>query len=160
MKRIEKFALYANRDDEGVYATYTTSEKILDDNGNIITTDTESETLYWDEARHFLLKYNLVKIDNMWVHIIKESYHSESEHELSDYEKNKYSKPQYSIEVEQRKRWKVLIVIDNWSYDRRAETTQKDAKRYLERAEGDISKLEWSIFNTYFGPKAKISIKK
>lgn len=160
MKRIEKFALYANRDDEGVYATYTTSEKIIDDNWKVINQSSESETLYAEEAEHFLTKYNLVKVDNKWIHIIKESYHSESEHELSDYEKNKYSKPQYSIEVEQRKRWKVLIVIDNWSYDRRAETTQKDAKRYLERAEGDISKLEWSIFNTYFGPKAKISIKK
>ena len=160
MKRIEKFALYANRDDEGVYATYTTSEKILDDNGNIITTDTESETLYWDEARHFLLKYNLVKVDNMWVHIIKESYHSESEHELSDSEKNKYSKPQYSIEVEQRKRWKVLIVLDNWSYDRRAEKTQRDSKIYLDKVNWDISKLEWSIFYVYWHPKAKISIKK
>ena len=160
MKRIEKFALYANRDDEGVYATYTTSEKIIDDNWKVINQSSESETLYAEEAEHFLTKYNLVKVDNMWVHIIKDSYYSESEHELSDYEKNKYSKPQYSIEVEQRKRWKVLIVIDNWSYNRVAETTQKEAKKYLEKVEWDISRLEGFISWTYFGLRANISIKK
>ena len=160
MKRIEKFALYANRDDEGVYATYTTSEKIIDDNWKVINQSSESETLYSEEAEHFLTKYNLVKVDNKWIHIIKESYHSESEYELSDSEKNKYSKPQYSIEVEQRKRGQVLIVIDNWSYNRRAETSQKTAKRYLGYVNWDISKLEWNIYNTYYGLKAKISIKK
>ena len=160
MKRIEKFALYANRDDEGVYSTYTTSEKIIDDNWKVINQSSESETLYAEEAEHFLTKYNLVKVDNTWVHIIKNSYYSESEHELSDYEKNKYSKPQYSIEVEQRKRGQVLIVIDNWSYDRKAEKTQRDSKIYLDKVNWDISKLEWSIFYVYWHPKAKISIKK
>ena len=92
MKRIEKFALYANRDDEGVYATYTTSEKIIDDNWKVINQSSESETLYAEEAEHFLTKYNLVKVDNKWIHIIKESYHSESEHELSDYEKKQIFK--------------------------------------------------------------------
>jgi len=160
MKRIEQFGLSALKDNEGVYAKIYTSEVIVNDNWVIISTDRNYETLYAEEAEHFLTKYNLIKVDNKGIHIIKDSYFSESEHELSDSEKNKYSKPQYSIEIEQRKRGQVLIVIDNWSYNRRAETSQKTAKRYLGYVNWDISKLEWNIYNTYYGLKAQISIKK
>lgn len=157
MKRVGK--INASISDWVLYIETIT--KIMDWD-KLIHTDKEFEKLYGDDALLAGTSYWLV--DGNTNQILKYSSTEEYEEEMSEIDIKKYSKPRFKLELVQKARWVTIWVTDEWSEacsweQPYAEISQRDAKVLLAKVENDLSKLEGSLFFTYYGPKAKVFVK-